>query len=158
MENTAQPQSIWTKPIGGKGKTPSTFSGLSFIIGLPVFMLLTIITRTSGIVMLSIICTMGITLIVYVPLICGIGAVTRRLYNKIFHPRDKGLGEHNESAELFTADQKTKSVMTNNDMAIQGYILQARAANTADAQITEKLVTAGWAQAQIDEAFKRCDS
>ena len=157
--DTTNNQSVWTKPLGSGKKNDGMFSASSFLVGLLVFGLGTIITGSIGIVLASIICTLGITLVVYIPVICLIGFAARKLWKALMQSMGVKSKEVLPSTEATVNTQQTQPVLTNNDIALQNYIRESKTAGALNNdQIKQNLLRAGWAESQIDEAFKRCDS
>jgi hypothetical protein len=154
--DTTNNQSVWTKPIGSGKKNEGMFSASSFMVGLVVFGVGTIVTGSIGIVLASIICTLGITLVVYIPVICLIGFAARKLWKASMQSMGVKSKEVPPSTEAVV---NTQPVLTNSDIAIRNYIRESKTAGALNNdQIKQNLLMAGWAESQIDEAFKRCDS
>lgn len=92
----------------------------------------------------SIICTGGITLIIYVPLAWVIGKLIFWLISFLPYQLNN---QQNKNIPF-------KSAVSNEDKAISNYIQQARSLGLSDVIIKNKLLTeGGWLSVQIDKFF-----
>jgi hypothetical protein len=116
-------------------------------VGMTIIIVIAVISNQLPALMASLVCTMGISLVVYVPVSIIIG----KLY---FHLLDKFLDE--EPADKVIGDNKEVIPITNNvQKAIVDYIEQARLSGMNDGQIGDSLKSqGGWSDDEIIEAFK----
>lgn len=98
---------------------------------------------------ISVICTAGISLIIWVPLLMLLGTTVVAISNLI---------TGNKQTKLST-DIVSKTTMnppsSNNELALIGYIVSSRNSKMDDTTIRSNLKSGGWTNQDIDSAFKR---
>lgn len=97
---------------------------------------------------LSIVCTLGISLIIWIPLGYGVGWIVFKIagWDKPSHkkPREGTQQPEPQSAAPLTRDQQ----------ALLNYIKKARTKGLNDDQISQNLTSNGWATDSIAAAFQ----
>lgn len=109
-----------------------------------IFIFLSIFAGLSTAVMLiglSIICTFGISLVLWIPLSFAVGSITVSVYNAVNQSKKTDLG------------QSTRSTISNDQKAITDYIKQSKSKGISDDNIFSLLRSNGWAENAIHEAF-----
>ena len=126
-----------------------------FFIGLlaaSFFILITGNTELFQILILTVVCTLGIVLIIYIPVLYIIGLIMEKLFfalgaNKLFITLTKIQPSATTTSELNSADQ-----------AVVNYITDARNAGMNDEIIRNNLKESGWEKEIIDKAFNIANS
>lgn len=109
------------------------------------------LTGLLSFVLISIICTGGLTLIIWIPVLLILGQIFGTLIMAIYH-----LFNKNSSVGIKTQDNSSGNVSSNNELAIIGYIVSSHNAGIADNEIIRaNLKTGGWNDIDIDNAFKK---
>jgi len=102
---------------------------------------------------ISIICTAGISLVIWLPLLWLLGETVLKIIGLFFRKKPKQL------SESITGQSVGKSLSTpssNNELAIIGYIVSSRNTGTmTDVAIKLNLKSGGWNDKDIEEAFKK---
>jgi len=88
----------------------------------------------------SIICTAGVSLVIWIPLSYGVGSLIVSIYESV-------------SKSKKTGGDGPKSSMNNEQKALTGYIHQSRSKGVSDDNIFSLLKNNGWAENAIHEAF-----
>jgi len=92
---------------------------------------------------LTIICTAGISLLIYIPLSWLLGTIVITAYRILFK---KYINKFDEGEE---------AKIDNNNKAIIDYILQARGVGFSDDKIKQTLILeGGWSKEEVEKAFK----
>lgn len=114
------------------------------------------LTGLFGFMAISIVCTGGVALVVWIPvlLLVGqiLGIIILGIYRQI-NPTKKSTGYPADEA----SEEATKAASSRKETAIVEYIASCR--NTGrmdDAVIRSNLKQSGWKDADIDSAFKKC--
>ncbi|MEI8123578.1 MAG: hypothetical protein WCG60_00200 [bacterium] len=104
------------------------------------------------VVYLSIICTAGVTLVIWIPLFLGIGRITRKMLIKIFGIKKT---EVNTVVNNKLVENIIIKIPSKNELAIIEYITNSRSTGISDTLIHENLKrVGGWSEIEIAEAFK----
>ncbi|PIR73536.1 MAG: hypothetical protein COU40_02235 [Candidatus Moranbacteria bacterium CG10_big_fil_rev_8_21_14_0_10_35_21] len=119
-----------------------------FLIGGAVLFFGFLITDNMEFLMMSIICTGGITLVGYVPLAYVIGLAFDELLFKHIIKTD----EATQPAKIISINEST-APLTNNQVALVNYIKEARANGMGDGQISGVLKDNGWSEDDIKTAL-----
>ena len=93
----------------------------------------------------SIICTLGISLVIWLPLWYGVGYIVMLLYGLLTRPRAEPDAQQSGVAD--------KPSLTNDQRALVDYIRKAAAKGFSREKITENLRNNGWTGDNIDWAF-----
>ncbi len=116
------------------------------LVGIPVSYVVLIpfagVTDAAMFIVLSIVCTLGISLVVWLPIWFVLGWIVLAI---------------SEAAGLTGASKKPPGIATQQDrdlIAVIDYLGKAEASGLSDEQITRELEAAGWSVAMIDEARK----
>jgi len=100
----------------------------------------------------SIVCTAGITLVIWIPLFLGIGRITRKMLIKIFGIKKT---EVNTVVNNKLVENIIIKIPSKNELAIIEYITNSRSTGISDTLIHENLKrVGGWSEIEIAEAFK----
>lgn len=99
----------------------------------------------------SVICTLGLSLIIWVPLSWLIGFVILYLINSI--RRKSFLPQTNNISASDLEESNPASIVSNDVLAIAQYILKCRKRGASDSQITNRLKWTGWTDRDIGLAF-----
>lgn len=94
---------------------------------------------------LSVICTYGISLVLWIPLCYGTGSLAVSIYESLSKSRK-------------TDGEGPKSPLTNDQKALTGYIHQSRNKGVSDDSIFSMLKNNGWAENAIRDAFGLVES
>ena len=94
----------------------------------------------SPLIAASIICTAGVSLVIWIPLSYGVGSLIVSIYESV-------------SKSKKTGGDGPKSSMNNEQKALTGYIHQSRSKGVSDDNIFSLLKNNGWAENAIHEAF-----
>ena len=95
----------------------------------------------------SIICTFGVTLLLWFPFAFFIGSLLFKLYYFIVkRPEPENIIVKNGQSQA----------LTNNQLALFDYIRAARLNHLADDLIIKQLKASGWTEKDIDDAFRLC--
>ena len=95
-----------------------------------------------GFLVISVICTFGVALLIWLPVFWVIGSIVISLFNLFFNSDGK--------KETKSLDQK--------QMVFIQYIQRERAAGVSDQQISLAFKDVGWTDSDIQAAFKYADS
>ena len=121
--------------------TAHLFTVLIFIVmivlgfmGVPPFSIIGII------LLIAVVCTAGIGLVVVVPVVAAI-------YMAIFKIICKIMG--------VKVDPKKITISSNKELSLIGYIVNSRAGAVSDTTIRANLKSAGWQDADVENAFKK---
>src|SRR3989344_9015960 len=87
----------------------------------------------------SIICTAGVSLVIWIPLSYGIGSLAFSIYESVTKSKKDG--------------EEPKSSLTNDQKALTDYIHQSRSKGVNDDNIFSMLKNNGWAENVIHDAF-----
>jgi hypothetical protein len=140
---------------------------LSLAVGVPLTLLILIAIvgdfSTAMIIFgASIICTAGISLIIWLPVCYGIGFSALWLAGqvvKLFHtPEDSSRRpqptEHRETVNLQVLNQRIQqSSQQHNQQALEEYIQRAIAYGYTEQKIIENLTQHGWSESEIQQAY-----
>ena len=103
---------------------------------------------------ISIICTAGIALVVWIPLLLLLGAAVNGIFYLLFNLKSQQL--HEDKTDQSTAKGKLNP-SSNNELAIIKYIVDCRNTGTIDDTTARaNLKCVGWNEVDIDNAFKKC--
>lgn len=118
-------------------KVTKTLIGFATIV-----VVLSLFTAGAAIpmILLSIICTAGVSLVLWIPLSYGVGSLVVSLYQSM-------------SKSKKTDGAGPKSSLTNEQKAITDYIKQSKSKGVEDNNIFSLLKANGWAENAIHEAF-----
>jgi hypothetical protein len=103
----------------------------------------------------SIVCTYGVTLVIWIPAMVLLGAITTSVIRFLFKTKTPQL---TESATSQSVGKSPSKPLSNNELAIIGYIISSRNSGTMD-DMTIRLNlrrSGGWSDAEIDTAFNSC--
>ena len=115
---------------------------LGFFVTLFLLALFTGVSNAISIYVGTIICTGGISLILWVPLWFGVGTITIMIVYMI-----------RESRASPQQGSTSKKIVTNDQKAIIDYLLLSRSYGMNDDEIFSILMTNGWSGDAITEAF-----
>lgn len=103
-----------------------------------------------GFAVISIICTTGVTLVIWLPGLWLLGTVVVKIFRLI-------TGRKSQQLPTSAGVQSVGSTpSSNNELAIIGYIVSSRNSGTMDdAVIRTNLKSGGWSDVDIDNAFKK---
>lgn len=99
---------------------------------------------TWTLIVASIICTLGISLIMWVPLWWLIGWVVLAIF-ELLRERIQPTSD---------AQLQTTPAVSRDAIALSAYIRRSRQAGASDSQITTRLKEQGWTEAEITQAFE----
>lgn len=118
-------------------KVTKTLIGFATIV-----VVLSLFTAGAAIpmILLSIICTAGVSLVLWIPLSYGVGSLVVSIYESV-------------SKSKKTNGEGPKSSLTNDQKALTDYIHQSRSKGVNDDNIFSMLKNNGWAENAIHEAF-----
>ena len=105
--------------------------------------------------MISIVCTYGVTLVIWIPAMVLLGTITTSVIRFLFKIKTP---QATESATSQSAGKSLSKPLSNNELAIIGYIVSSRNSGTMD-DMTIRLNlrrSGGWSDAEIDTAFNSC--
>lgn len=139
---------------------------LGMVVALPVGMVVTAIIGviavgdpTSAAIMfgMSVVCTLGMSLVIWVPLAWLVGILTLSLLMAIYLAGKKWIGWQWPALEARLQRQPrdanlTGSAQTPTTQALSRYISQALAKGYSDDQIQRRLLKQGWTTAEIEAA------
>lgn len=150
-------------------KAPKSSKALTFFVGILGLAVIAImygfftggdgfgtLTGLLGFMVLSIICTGGVALVIWIPVLLLAGQILGIIILGIYHrinPSKKSPGHPPDE----TLEESPKDVPSRKEAAIIEYIASCR--NTGrmdDAVIRSNLKRSGWRDADIDSAFKKC--
>lgn len=100
------------------------------------------VVAAGGILIASIICTLGISLLMWIPIWWLLGAIVLDCIDWA-----GSIGSTPNTQRL------GPQPATRDEIALTGYIRRSRRAGVSDAQITHRLREQGWTQAEITAAF-----
>jgi len=107
-----------------------------------------------GFAAISIICTAGITLVIWLPALWLLGTVVMKIFGLFFGRKSQQLPTNTSSQPIGNGSLTPSS---NNELAIIGYIVSSRNSGVAnDTVIRSNLKSGGWSDVDIDNAFKKC--
>lgn len=123
--------------------------------------------------LISVICTAGVTLIIWIPVFCMVGHVVRNLFElftgikpKPLNPIAEVVVQHHVASSIEepsiaqeagqVVHQKTTELPMNSQSlaAIADYMIQARAAGLIDQVIMANLLAAGWTESDVSSGFE----
>ena len=119
---------------------------LNILIGLGVYLLVSLFFNGWPFLLYSVICTFGISLVVWLPAFWLIGFICTSIY-KLF-----------TSPEMTGNENKATSNFNKNQIVSTNYIQKERAAGVSDQQISLAFKNVGWTDSDIQAAFKYADS
>lgn len=114
------------------------------------------ITFAGSLFALSIICTAGVSLIIWLPLGYLVGAITFAVTR--FFLRLVGIQTDSKKAEDKQPAKQKQPAPGRDQMALANYIQKARQKGLTDAQITQNLLSSGWTDASIAIALTTVQS
>jgi len=104
--------------------------------------------------MISVICTGGVALIIWLPVLIIIGMIVRPVYNLI---RELITGKKRDSSADMVEERTVSTMTKNHELSVIGYIVSARHDGLTDETIKANLKnTGGWADLDIANAFEKC--
>jgi hypothetical protein len=111
------------------------------LVGAAILVVLMSIFLTPGpamsVIYYSVVCTAGISLVIWIPLATGIGRMARYIFSR---------GDE-------TLKPSMTSVSANRHQAIETYIRDATCKGTPIEQIVQQLRALGWSQQEIDRVI-----
>lgn len=113
-----------------------------FLIGFAVLIFLSVITGNIGFLLISIICTGGISMVVYYPLSYLIGSLV-----------EKFLIRKNDPFTEDMDNSKKEVVLSNKQKALIDYIRKSKLVGNSDNKIFEILIANGWEEKDVREAY-----
>ncbi len=116
---------------------------LKTLVGFGVILLFCLFTKSIAFFTVSIICTLGIALIVWIPLAYLIGSVVFYLLRLFGVVKAKSVFQAKEG------------YISKEQIAIEDYIKGARSSCLSDEQITSALKEKGWQDDEIKKAFSK---
>jgi len=129
-----------------KQVTSAQSTGKRFLVGfLTIAIVMAIWPGGLGFLLISIICSGGMTLVIWLPLAYVVGLIVTSLFNF-------AKGGHNPDKVVATNGQH--HVLNNDQLALLNYIKQAKANNMSNEVIASQLKNNGWAEVDINNAFK----
>ena len=122
------------------------------------FITLGIITATSETLMIvvyaSLVCTAGISLVIWIPIMNLIGLIINSI---IFGIMGKSMDEKAESDQKKPDNEQKLSFISSPDnldlLVVRKYIQDAKAKNVSNEEIKDRLLENGWSEDDIDSAF-----
>lgn len=130
---------------------------ITLIIGAFLFGVFTGEDGLQGLLMVaffSIVCTYGVTLVIWIPAMVLLGTITTSIIRFIF----KIKPPQTPDIKGQSTEKGSSKPLSNNELAIIGYIVSSRNAGTID-DMTIRLNlrrSGGWSDAEIDTAFNNC--
>lgn len=110
-----------------------------------------------GILVFSIICTAGISLILWIPLWYGVGygvLLALRFILPLFGMDISGIFERKKAKPTSGGSQPAQPTLSRDQQALLNYIKKARAKGLSDEQISQNLTINGWKANSISAAFQ----
>lgn len=102
-------------------------------------------------IILSLICTAGISLIIWIPSCWLVGFITLTIFDlcrRLFAASSMTMATASAPGEA-----TTNTTVSNDILAIATYITKSRKREASDSQIRNRLKTTGWSEKEIDGAF-----
>jgi hypothetical protein len=128
-----------------ENKISITSAFLTGLVITPLILFITLGENFVSLVLISIVCTLGISLVIWLPLIWLIGYMSLSIIYFI-------ITQFNQSSS--PDGQGLLSVNNNQIYAIVDYIKKAQAKGYSDSQIETRLREKGWTQTEINQAFQ----
>lgn len=139
-------------------KISAFFTGLVITSAILFFMLG---NDFFSLIFLSIVCTLGISLVIWIPLFWLVGYITLSIIYKINPQLNQSSLSNdqdiNQSPVPNNQSLKNQGVFFVNNKqiyALVDYIKKAQAKGYSDSQIETRLKKNGWSQSEIDQAFQ----
>jgi hypothetical protein len=104
--------------------------------------------NAGTLLLLSVICTFGLSLIIWLPIFWIVGYVTLTIADLINQRRNRGSSH--TGLESIPSSQSIDS----NAIALSSYIQRSRLQGASDTQIITRLQDKGWTEAEIQHAFQ----
>ena len=121
-------------------------SALNFGAGVGEFLFIGLLNLMQ-LFILSLVCTLGISLIIWLPLGYGVGWIVYKIagWDRVFHKKQ---------ADTQKPEPQIEGSPTRDQQALLNYIKKARSKGLNDDQISQKLTTNGWPTDSITAAFQ----
>jgi hypothetical protein len=108
-----------------------------------------------GFAVISIICTAGVTLAIWIPALLLLGTIANKIFSFFFNQRRHQLLE--KSMDKTVENATNINNFSNNEAAIIKYIIDSRQTNImSDEVIRSNLKNSGWSDDEIGGAFNKC--
>lgn len=106
--------------------------------------------------MMSIVCTAGITLVIWIPTLVLLGMIVISIIRFIFRIKTPLKIEKNIDQSV---EKKITKPLSSSELSVIGYIVSCRNTGTIDDMtIRSNLkISGGWSDKEIDNAFERCE-
>ena len=101
----------------------------------------------AAFMLMSIICTAGISLVVWVPVWWGVGWIVMAIIGMV---RGKGTDD-------FVRSESNRQPIMNKEHVVADFITKARTCGLDNAEIRRRLIDAGWTDEAIADASKLAD-
>ena len=123
----------------------------AIILGLPiVFLSLAMMTgsliNAASLLAFSIICTLGIGLVFWLLIAWIVGWIILSGVVPLFKQMFPSVGQGNSANE--------EDRWEGGEAALKGYIQRSVAANATESQITNRLISQGWSETEIEQAYQ----
>jgi hypothetical protein len=128
-----------------ENKISITSAFLTGLVITPLILFITLGENFVSLVLISIVCTLGISLVIWLPLIWLIGYMSLSIIYFI-------ITQFNQSSS--PDNQGLLSVNNNQIYSLVDYIKKAQAKGYSDSQIETRLKEKGWTQVEINQAFQ----
>ena len=110
-----------------------------------------VISSLINVFIISVICTLGISLVFWIPLFWIIGYFVLEVFGLF----NRSFGNRDDAGERGTGDRSVARSVQTDTQAIVRYINQSRGYGVSDQQIATRLRSKGWLDSEINHAFQQ---